>query len=118
MVLLHRFFSLFRLSARNLPGKEGSGCHLEWEKGWGPHLVQRGDMEPSQEQQWEWQLQKYPQAPGLGFLGEQRLIMWIMMHRVGMSLENTWSDIALGPPCQAGNPPDLLEPHWDGTPHL
>lgn len=71
MVLLHRFFSLFRLSARNLPGKEGSGCHLEWEKGWGPHLVQTGDREPSREQ-----LQEYPQAPGLGFLGGQRLIVW------------------------------------------
>lgn len=35
-----------------------------------------------------------------------------------MSLENTWSDIALRPPCQAGNPHDMLGPHWDGTPQL
>lgn len=91
MVLLHRFFSLFRLSARNLPGKEGRGCQPEWERGWGAHLVQRGNMEPPQEQERGWQLQEYPQAPALGFLeGEPQ--------GVGMSLEKPWRDIALGPP--------------------
>lgn len=97
---------MFKLSARNLPGKEGRGCQLEWERGWGPHLGHRGDMDPP----WE-QLQEYPQAPALGFLGGQKLTVW--SSATGMSLENTWSDIALETPTMSWDPP---MPGWD--PHI
>lgn len=48
IVLLHRFFSLFKLSARNLPRKErgrNSQVPHEWEQGWGPCPALGGAME-------------------------------------------------------------------------
>lgn len=50
-------------------------------KDWGPHLVQRGDMEPPQEQQGGWQIQEYPQAPALRFLGRTEVDHAEQSHR-------------------------------------